>query len=671
MTGTSYDDIEAVQEYRKRKLHENDSTLGEDASLEELQEEYMRISQQRWEYACQYHNYETYCFSRSVTVDQAKAVFFSIGENSEGENVAVAEIMVGRPDDRAGRTEDETVIVPDSVTMVTRETGKKSGRAVYYHNGLNGERYPHCARTAACNLYATAQTAGLGDPIDGGETACARTIHGGGNRKAICNGNYSNNSGTETLQKLVLSGKVTAGSIISEYTGNSGSGYHALTVVDVNRDEQGNIISYTVMDNNGGPLREGKSRIRVIDINDTSGIGGKKVLYTNTEKWAMDQYRAQMDGKSEEELRAMIEEAKRDTDTLIDSLAVQENILLNDRTYTSTCGGSQMRIAALEGQRLNLNTFYNNQYVEVANEYLATHPAEVEQEVGVGGERDVVLRGDSEVFSGEEYTSVEREDNEEIMEVDHRVALEQTSTMIKNIVSTITGISTINGENYEDNTVVPDARFSDNMFLGIEDRRRIIHSMDEQRVDAEKRYQQNASEIASGEYGNDEIGMGRSVAGRLVETSSLGGENPAQGEQTSVLEQAVEREITPAELKKITKMQGWFSRVKIDPALVDSMVEKYGVDVAYDLALTSMTNPAKVSNGTDGKWRNSKACLNYFLENEVADEVVANITGRSADDVAKARPYRKVEGIKVETEKPLFNNEIKLHLSPLADTVER
>ena len=662
MTENNYEDIRAVAEYRRRKLHENDSALGEDASLEELQEEYMRISQQRWEYACQYHGYETYCFSRSVTVDQAKAVFFSIGENSEGENVAAAAIMVGRPDDRAGRTEEEAVIRPDSVTTVTRETSEKSGRQVYHYNGLNKILYAHCARTAACNLYATAQTAGLGDPIAGGETACAKTIHGGGNRKAICDGRYSNTSEKKTLQELVLSGEVTAGSIISEYTGNDGSGYHALTVVDVNRDEQGNIISYTVMDNNGGPTREGKSRLRVIDINDTSGIGGICVRYTNTEKWAMDQYRAQMDGKSEEELRAMIEEAKRDTDTLIDSLAVQENILLNNRTYTTTCGGGDTRIDALEGQRQKLNTFYNNQYVEVANEYLATHPAENDGTLEASVSQDEVLRGDSEVFGGEGYTSEEGKDNEEAMENYHRELIEKSSAMIKNIVSTITGTSTIDGENYEDNTVVPDARFSEDMLLGLEDRRRIIRSMDEQRVEAETQYQQNASEIASGEYGNDEIGVGHSVAGRLVETSSLEGGNPAQGEQTSVVEQAVEREKTPAELKKITKMQGWFSRVKIDPALVDSMVEKYGVDVAYDLALTSMTNPAKVCNGTDGKWRNSKACINYFLENEVSDEMVANITGRNADEVARSRPSRKEEEVKVKSELPL---------SSLVDAMER
>jgi hypothetical protein len=122
--------------------------------------------------------------------------------------------------------------------------------------------------------------------------------------------------------------------------------------------------------------------------------------------------------------------------------------------------------------------------------------------------------------------------------------------------------------------------------------------------------------------------MIRSVAGRLVKTSSLGDENPAQGEQTSVVEQAVEREKTPAELKKITKMQGWFSRVKIDPALVDSMVEKYGVDVAYDLALKSMTEPYNVCQGVGTNFMSSNKCINYFLNNEVSDEVIARVTGR-------------------------------------------
>lgn len=617
MTGTSYDDIEAVQEYRRRKLHE-DSDLGENASLEELQAEYMRIQQQRWEYACLYHNYETYCFSRSVTVNQAKAVFFSVGENSEGENVAVAEIMGGRPDDRAGRTGEETVIRPDSVTMVTRETGENSGRAVHYYNGLDHELYAHCARTAACNLYATAQTAGLDDPIAGGETACARTIHGGGDRKAVCDGRYSNTSGTKTLQELVMDGDVGPGSIISEYTGNNGSGYHALTIASINRDEQGNIVSYSVMDNNGGGSSGGRSRIRVIDINDTNGIAGKRVLYTNAGEWAMDQYEAQMEGKSEEELRAMIEEAKRDTDTLIDSLAVQENILLNDRNYTLTCGGGQTRINALEGQRLNLNTFYNNQYVEVANEYLATHPAEVvqEAEVGVEQEAEVGVEQEAEVGVEPEAKTLSAIDSifisiaSETMKFKKRVEDMNKSTVSEEATGEYTSEE------------ISDVRAS----------------MEEQLLEAEEEFNENVAKISAGTYGNDEIGMRRRVAGRQVGTSSLGDGNPAQDEQTLEVEQAVEREKTPAELKKITKMQGWFSRVKIDPALVDSMVEKYGVDVAYDLALKSMTEPYNVSQGVGTNFMNSKKCINYFLDNEVSDEVIARVTGREVTPSDHVRP---------------------------------
>ncbi len=641
MTGTSYDDIEAVQEYRRRKLHE-DSDLGENASLEELQAEYMRIQQQRWEYACLYHNYETYCFSRSVTVDQAKAVFFSIGENSEGENVAVAEIMGGRPDDRAGRTGEETVIRPDSVTMVTRETGKNSGRAVYYYNGLDGELYPHCARTAACNLYATAQTAGLDDPIAGGETACARTIHGGGDRKAVCDGRYSNTSGTKTLQELVMDGDVGPGSIISEYTGNSGSGYHALTIASINRDEQGNIVSYSVMDNNGGGSSGGRSRIRVIDINDTSGIAGKRVIYTNAGEWAMDQYEAQMEGKSEEDLRAMIEEAKRDTDTLIDSLAIQENILLNDRNYTLTCGGGQTRIIALERQRLNLNTFYNDQYVEVANEYLAIHPAEVEQEAvvdaeleaEVGGEPEVVVGGEPEAeVGGESEAEVGVEPEAKTLSIDEIFISVANETMkFKKRVDDMLK-STVSDE--------PTGEYT------FEEKSDVSASMGEQLLKAEEEFNENVAKISAGTYGKGENVMRRSVAEHQVGTPSLEGGNLVQDEQTLEVEQDVEREKTPAELKKITKMQGWFSRVKIDPALVDSMVEKYGVDVAYDLALKSMTEPYNVSQGVGTNFMNSKKCINYFLDNEVSDEVIARVTGRevaSSDHVKVGDKFTFVTG---------------------------
>lgn len=594
MTENNCDDISTVAAYRRRRLYD-EGNLSNSASLEELQNEYMRIQQQRWEYACLYHSYETYCFSRSVTPDQAKAVFFTIGERADGENIAVAGIGRGKPDDKAARVETEDVMKPDSVTTVVQEIYESSERKVGYNNGLLGTLLAHCARTAACNLYAVAQTAGLGDPISGGETACARTIHGGvKKRKAICDGRYSNTSMLETLNELVASGKIGPGSIVSYCTDPTPkpglSGFHAITIASVNRDENGNIISYTIMDNNGG---KEKSRIKVLDINDGE-IGGEKVLYTNAYAWAMDEYRAQMEGKSEEELKAMIEEAKRETDVLIGCLAEQENILLNDNSYTLTCGGSS-RANLLEGHRRNLNTFYNNQYVKAANEYLASHPIEnvKETKVAVPIVLDVMLN------------------SSEMTEFRNKI-----SGILNKITPTSASTST--------SEYTPEERID------------VKETMEEQRVNAEEKYQENREDVAQGMYGSDV----KVVAEKVDE--SMKSASPS-----------VAREKTPVELKKIAKMQSWFSNpnVKLNPEFVDTMVNKYGVDVAYDLVLKSMMEPYNVCQNAGISYRNSKNCINYFLENDVPNEVVANVTGRSIDDIKVSKTIKdndKSQIIRVE-----------------------
>ncbi len=154
-----------------------------------------------------------------------------------------------------------------------------------------------------------------------------------------------------------------------------------------------------------------------------------------------------------------------------------------------------------------------------------------------------------------------------------------------------------------------------------EEKDNVEEKMEEQVLEAEEKFNENVADINAGTYGSAKNPL----------TIRINEQEQEVSEQSAVDDQSKD------DLKRITWMQGKFSEVKLDPALVDTMVEKYGVEVAYDLALTSMTNPAKVCKGADGKWRNSKACLNYFLENEVSDEVIARVTGREVADVHSKR----------------------------------
>ena len=90
-------------------------------------------------------------------------------------------------------------------------------------------------------------------------------------------------------------------------------------------------------------------------------------------------------------------------------------------------------------------------------------------------------------------------------------------------------------------------------------------------------------------------------------------------------------------------MYQWFANrnIKLDTKLVDKMIEKYGIDIAYDLALKSMMEPTKLMANTDGKWRNSRKSICYFIEEDVSDEKIAKITGRSLDEVKSLKPTKE------------------------------
>ena len=118
---------------------------------------------------------------------------------------------------------------------------------------------------------------------------------------------------------------------------------------------------------------------------------------------------------------------------------------------------------------------------------------------------------------------------------------------------------------------------------------------------------------------------------------------------------------TKEDIKKETKMHKWFvnRNIKLDTKLIDTMIEKYGIDIAYDLALKSMMEPAKLMKNTDGKWRNSRKSICYFIDEDISDEKIAKITGRSLDEVKALKPTKENNETGIKEQK---DTEVNLNL---------
>jgi hypothetical protein len=227
------------------------------------------------------------------------------------------------------------------------------------------------------------------------DSANAALIHGwdsskGGKKTdfAICGGTYSVTPPADkrkSVKSLILSGELGPGDVISTGKDNPGSshGYHALTIASVNRDEQGNVVSYTVMDNNGGTSP--KTRLLVHDINDThDSLNYTRVIYTKTHEWANDKFNNEIAGKSAEELEAMIAGTKdRISNNVLIDLSRSECSLLLDESYVETCGntiirkvngkitGGLARAPGLKEQQKDFRTFYAEHNQTLMNEGLA------------------------------------------------------------------------------------------------------------------------------------------------------------------------------------------------------------------------------------------------------------------------------------------------------------
>ena len=374
--------VQVVDFYRMQSLSDNfppveQGEMSDEEYKEKLQEQYLALRTLNYEYAVKAQGYDMYNFSRNMTVEECRAYLFQ-ETDTKAEGLLVENNSLNKPDlfHHANPNDSIWSANTNSAIFSASKVVKGSKRGVSVGEQVTKSNLAHCAQTAACIVTATCDMIGLKDVTDGSDVCNAAHIHGGycagknsfvSSRSIVGFGGdkYShaedfNKSNGKTLGELIKEGKIKPGAIISEYVDNvTGSKMHALTIIDVKKNESGNVVGYTVMDNNGGGA---KTRIRECKIGEvvddvSRGCNNKKVVYTNVADWAQDQFVEEMNGKSIEELQAMIYEEKENIRGTIRSLAVAEKTLLCDDTYKNNCGRS--RIQALAGQQARIISSYN------------------------------------------------------------------------------------------------------------------------------------------------------------------------------------------------------------------------------------------------------------------------------------------------------------------------
>ena len=402
---TPNEQVKVVQEYRKNQLASDFPELkredfaSDKEFFEALREQTIAIQNREWEIVSMSVCTGAYNEFRGMSVTDAKSAVFSNANKTGGvqsydqctyDEYENAENQIA--DDVAGITSN------NSGDMIVDASGRIDG----FGYGKK-TTWAHCAQTASLNIYTMAEALGLlsPSPTSDAEIASALGIHiGQSGGRALCGGDYSDKDvghqkKVADVGQLIKEGKIGPGAVISVCTdptpNGTFSGYHALTIASVNRDENGNIVSYTVMDNNGGKAR---TRLQVVGIDEDHELnrwptyeGSKPLHYTNTAAWANDQITQRYDTKyspmfddsgnligmngkrfeNEQEkidaIRAMQRTNRLSVKAVsdeIDVLANRETILLTDTNYRSKCGDND-RAQRLKEQQERLGQYYSTQ----------------------------------------------------------------------------------------------------------------------------------------------------------------------------------------------------------------------------------------------------------------------------------------------------------------------
>ncbi len=197
---------------------------------------------------------------------------------------------------------------------------------------------PHGGRIASCAKTAVSVIGQVSDNLGytgydniatrtskDASLASARGVHDG-----LGNKEYRK---TGVLKDLITQGEIGSGSIVSVPVGNNGgSGYHAMVLADVVRDGKDNVVGYYLQGNN-------RTSYKYYDINSKDKWNNASVICTATNVWMNDRIDDEVNGKSPEELQAMIAATKDrmlGQDGKLDKLTTIEQEMVSVRGRSET-----------------------------------------------------------------------------------------------------------------------------------------------------------------------------------------------------------------------------------------------------------------------------------------------------------------------------------------------
>lgn len=266
-----------------------------------------------------------------------------------------------------------------------------------------------------------------------------------------------------SLNEAIQSGNIGIGDEFSIRMGDesedkSTSGCHAMYLVDVERDANGRVISYTLGGNNPPTLE-------VVDPSASSKFGNRDVVsVVHTGDWVRHQDAQRIEGMSIEELETELSQERQEVETLIGEMRETEQNYISIGGYDA---GSLGRSGGYKTYYEGLSSA-SEEYVRSINQPILGNEMADDVAGRMLNAKPVLDPSDMELAPI----------NLGLTEDQQRV-LRRAERMY--------------GENFED--------------YSPEERQEVVDTMEEQRIDAERQVQVNEALIEKGAYGNTGDGV--------------------------------------------------------------------------------------------------------------------------------------------------------------------
>ncbi len=142
---------------------------------------------------------------------------------------------------------------------------------------------------------------------------------------------------------------------------------------------------------------------------------------------------------------------------------------------------------------------------------------------------------------------------------------------------------------------------------------------------------------------SEHIMRAKAIVGTEMDVAKVFKNYPATPEPEPVVEKPKGFSTTSKDHK--VRIEQWMEHLGMkDDA--QALIDKYGLPVAYEVVQTAMQGPADMTKATDGKFRNSKDSIKYFLDNDVSAEKLATLPDLDAETVkASLESVKKPEPI--------------------------